>query len=141
MPMRFSWVACQPICRGWVSAVGIVTQIPPRISKSSPGRQTRRRNHLLDSSGGSVNDPSRSGGRRNLGALDHRRQQHPDPHRARRSCERRAEAYCESMCVFLLLSGKTRYVPEARMSGYIRFGWVTAPTTPRPPATPAQDLK
>jgi len=22
------------------------------------------------------------------------------------------EAYCESMCVFLLLSGKTRYVPE-----------------------------
>ena len=23
------------------------------------------------------------------------------------------EAYCESMCVFLLLSGKTRYVPEA----------------------------
>jgi len=22
-------------------------------------------------------------------------------------------AYCESMCVFLLLSGKTRYVPEA----------------------------
>src|SRR5262249_12520571 len=23
------------------------------------------------------------------------------------------DAYCESMCVFLLLSGKTRYVPEA----------------------------
>ena len=25
LPMRFSWVACQPNCRGWVSAVGIVT--------------------------------------------------------------------------------------------------------------------
>ncbi|WP_204312811.1 hypothetical protein, partial [Escherichia coli] len=23
------------------------------------------------------------------------------------------EAYCESMCVFLLLAGKTRYVPES----------------------------
>jgi hypothetical protein len=25
LPMRFTWVACQPNCRGWVSAVGIVT--------------------------------------------------------------------------------------------------------------------
>jgi len=23
LPMKFSWVACQPNCRGWVSAVGI----------------------------------------------------------------------------------------------------------------------
>ncbi len=22
LPMKFSWVACQPNCRGWVSAVG-----------------------------------------------------------------------------------------------------------------------
>ena len=25
LPMRFNWVDCQPNCRGWVSAVGIVT--------------------------------------------------------------------------------------------------------------------
>jgi len=25
LPMKFSWVACQPNCRGWISAVGVVT--------------------------------------------------------------------------------------------------------------------
>jgi hypothetical protein len=30
LPMKFSWVACQPNCRGWVSAVGIVTAETPR---------------------------------------------------------------------------------------------------------------
>jgi hypothetical protein len=30
LPMRFNWVACQPNCRGWVSAVGIVTSDSPR---------------------------------------------------------------------------------------------------------------
>src|ERR1700739_4979713 len=30
LPMKFSWVACQPNCRGWVSAVGIVTADSPR---------------------------------------------------------------------------------------------------------------
>ena len=29
MPMKFSWVACQPDCPGWVSAVGIVTAETP----------------------------------------------------------------------------------------------------------------
>ena len=29
LPMKFSWVACQPNCRGWVSAVGIVTADSP----------------------------------------------------------------------------------------------------------------
>ena len=30
LPMKFSWVACQPNCRGWVSAVGIVTADSPQ---------------------------------------------------------------------------------------------------------------
>jgi len=30
LPMRFTWVACQPNCRGWVSAVGIVTAETPK---------------------------------------------------------------------------------------------------------------
>ena len=48
------------------------------------------------------------------------------------------EAYCELMCVFLLLSGKTRYVPEV---AHVRdvHDILYAPscrTTPRPRATP-----
>jgi hypothetical protein len=69
---------------------------------------------VLDSSGGSVNDSIALGRRfRSLGALTtvgttvrtqtaQGERTHVNP-----------EAYCESMCVFLLLSGKTRYVPPA----------------------------
>lgn len=30
LPMKFTWVACQPNCRGWVSAVGMVTAETPK---------------------------------------------------------------------------------------------------------------
>jgi hypothetical protein len=115
LPMRFSWVSCQPNCRGWVSAVGIVTADSPReFDEFARGRQLRGATIVLDSSGGSVNDSITLGRRwRSLGAMTtvgasiqtHAAQDDPaivSP-----------EAYCESMCVFLLLSGKTRYVPEA----------------------------
>src|ERR1700704_891750 len=40
LPMRFSWVACQPNCRGWVTAVGIVTSDSPRdFDEFARGRQ------------------------------------------------------------------------------------------------------
>ena len=40
LPMKFSWVACQPNCRGWVSAVGIVTADSPRdFDEFARGRQ------------------------------------------------------------------------------------------------------
>ena len=69
---------------------------------------------VLDSSGGSVNDSIALGRRwRNLGALT----TVGISTQTRTAQGDRAsvapEAYCESMCVFLLLSGKTRYVPEA----------------------------
>jgi hypothetical protein len=115
MPMRFSWVACQPNCRGWVSAVGIVTaDSPTEFDQFARGRQLGGATIVLDSSGGSVNDSIALGRRwRNLGiqtTVGISVQTHTaqgdragvDP-----------EAYCESMCVFLLLSGTTRYVPEA----------------------------
>jgi hypothetical protein len=115
LPMRFSWVACQPNCRGWVSAVGIVTSDSPRdFDEFARGRQLGGATIVLDSSGGSVNDSIALGRRwRNLGALTMvgttviSRSAHGD----RASVA--PEAYCESMCVFLLLSGKSRYVPEA----------------------------
>lgn len=35
LPMKFSWVACKPNCRGWVSAVGVVTANTQEISMNS----------------------------------------------------------------------------------------------------------
>jgi hypothetical protein len=114
LPMQFSWVACQPHCGGWISAVGIVTADSPKdFDDFAQGRDLRGATIVLDSSGGSVNDSIVLGRRfRSLGlmttvgtsVLTHSAQGD------RGFIE--PEAYCESMCVFLLLSGKTRYVPE-----------------------------
>jgi hypothetical protein len=115
LPMHFSWVACEPNCHGWISAVGIITQDSPKeFDNFARGRDLTGATVVLDSSGGSVNDAIALGRRwRGLGLLttvgtsilNHsakgdRGTVNPD-------------AYCESMCVFLLLSGKTRYVPDS----------------------------
>ena len=115
LPMKFSWVTCQPDCGGWISAVGIVTSdTPTAFDEFVRSRELSGATLVLDSSGGSVNDSITLGRRfRELGlsttvgssVVTHAL--HGD--RARVS----PEAYCESMCVFLLLSGKTRYVPAA----------------------------
>jgi hypothetical protein len=115
LPMRFSWVACQPNCRGWVSAVGIVTSDSPRdFDEFARGRELGGATIVLDSSGGSVNDSIALGRRwRSLGALTTVGLS-IQTHTAKGDrVSVMPEAYCESMCVFLLLSGKTRYVPEA----------------------------
>ena len=113
--MKFNWVACEPNCRGWVSAVGIITADTPKdFEEFAQGRQLGGATVVLDSSGGSVNDAITLGRRfRKLGLLtavgisvQNRGGQGARPAVA-------PEAYCESMCVFLLLAGKTRYVPDA----------------------------
>ena len=115
LPMKFSWVACQPNCGGWVSAVGIVTADTPRdFDEFARGRQLAGATIVLDSSGGSVNHSIALGRRwRNLGvqttvgiSVQTAPAQSPAVSVA-------SEAYCESMCVFLLLSGRTRYVPKS----------------------------
>ncbi len=113
--MQFNWVACQPRCGGWISAVGIVTADSPKdFEDFAKGRDLRGATIVLDSSGGSVNDSITLGRRfRSLGlmttvgtsVLTHGAQGD------RGTIE--PDAYCESMCVFLLLSGKARYVPES----------------------------
>jgi hypothetical protein len=114
LPMRFKWVACQPNCKGWIAAVGIVTADSPReFDEFARGRQLGGATVVLDSSGGSVNDSIALGRRfRSLGALTtvgvSVLEQTPQGDRARVM----PGAYCESMCVFLLLSGNARYVPE-----------------------------
>jgi hypothetical protein len=113
LPMRFSWVACQPNCRGWVSAVGIVTADSPRdFDEFARGHQLGGATIVLDSSGGSVNDSIALGRRwRNLGALTTVGISVQSHSAQGDRASITPEAYCESMCVFLLLSGKTRYVP------------------------------
>jgi len=112
--MRFNWVECQPNCRGWVSAVGIVTADTPKdFDEFARGRQLDGVTIVLDSSGGSVNDAIALGRLwRGLGALT---TVGITMEKYTAQGDRTGvmpEAYCESMCVFLLLSGKTRYVPE-----------------------------
>lgn len=111
--MKFSWIACEPNCRGWVSAVGIITADTPKdFEEFSRGRQLGGATVVLDSSGGSVNDAITLGRRfRNLGLLTTVGMSLRGGQSARPAVA--PEAYCESMCVFLLLAGKKRYVPEA----------------------------
>src|ERR1700732_3631986 len=115
LPMRFTWMACQPDCRGWVSAIGIVTSDSPKeFDDFARGRELGGATVVLDSSGGSVNDSIALGRRfRNLGLAT----TVGTSIRTRTALGERVsiapEAYCESMCVFLLLSGKSRYVPAA----------------------------
>ena len=114
LPMKFSWVACQPDCRGWVSAVGVVTADSPKdFDDFARGRQLGGVTIVLDSSGGSVNDSIALGRRwRNLGALTTVGASVQSPTAQGDRAIVVPDAYCESMCVYLLLSGKARYVPE-----------------------------
>jgi hypothetical protein len=113
--MKFSWIDCQPNCRGWVSAVGIITADSPReFDEFARGRQLGGATIVLDSSGGSVNDSIALGRRfRSLGALTTVGTSIVKQTAQGNHASVVPEAYCESMCVFLLLSGKTRYVPDA----------------------------
>jgi hypothetical protein len=113
--MHFNWVGCQPNCRGWVSAVGIVTAESPReFDEFAHGRELNGATIVLDSSGGSVNDSIALGRRfRSLGALTTVGTSVVTKTAQGGRASVVPEAYCESMCVFLLLSGKTRYVPDA----------------------------
>jgi hypothetical protein len=114
LPMKFSWVACQPNCRGWISAIGVVTaDSPTDFDEFARGRQLGGATIVLDSSGGSVNDAIALGRRwRSLGALTTVGTSVQTNTAQGAPASIAPGAYCESMCVFLLLSGKTRYVPE-----------------------------
>ena len=63
LPMKFTWVDCQPNCRGWVSAAGIVTaDTPGDFDEFARGRQLGGATIVLDSGGGSVTPRSRLDG-------------------------------------------------------------------------------
>ncbi|WP_031336015.1 hypothetical protein [Rhodopseudomonas sp. B29] len=112
-PMTFSWVACEPGCGGWISAVGIVTgDTPKAFDDFAAGRKLEHAAVVLDSSGGSVNDAIALGRRwRNLGLTTTVGTTLTDKSSPTRTTIL-PSAYCESMCVFLLLAGNSRHVPE-----------------------------
>ena len=114
LPMTFKWhdaqTPCERDCAGWIGAVGVITsETPSKFEEFVKDRKLKGAMVVLDSSGGSVLDAITLGRRwRGLGlrttvglviASDERRDILP-------------EAYCESMCAFLLLAGNTRTVPD-----------------------------
>lgn len=118
LPMTFTWYAarhdaCEPDCRDWISAVGVVTSdTPKQFTAFAKDRKVKGATMVLDSSGGSVLDAISLGRRwRELGI--HTTVGAVVEHAGKNGPEREVlpDAYCESMCVFLLLSGEMRYVP------------------------------
>ena len=113
LPMDFTWHDSQPSCKqdctGWISAVGVITSdTPSRFEEFAEKRALKGAKVVLDSSGGSVLDAISLGRRwRGLGL----RTTVGIVINREASRDILAEAYCESMCVFLLLSGDSRHVP------------------------------
>ncbi len=108
--MHFTWYLCEPNCGRWIGAVGSVTEDTLKSFNEFAGsRDLGGVTIVLDSSGGSVNDAIALGTKwRQIGlrttvgsvtAMGGRLDVAP-------------QAWCESMCVFLLLSGNVRYVPQ-----------------------------
>jgi hypothetical protein len=121
LPMKFSWISdnhswtCEPQCKGWVAATGIVTSDTYRqFEEFSKTYDLRGATVVLDSGGGSVLDAIKLGRRwrelrmsTTVGAVVETALDITNPLRT----SVRRDAYCESMCVFLLLAGVNRHVP------------------------------
>lgn len=128
LPMHFSWHGpdaakdrrlsadqgvCATSCRGLVAAVGVITgDTPDEFATFASEHNLAGATIVLDSSGGSVLDAIKLGRRwRDLGVTT----TVGTVTEVRRDEGLRAEiypdAYCKSMCVFLLLSGAIRSVP------------------------------
>jgi len=125
LPMHFVWhdpapLTCDAKCRGWVSAVGVIDADSLRLFNDlASGHDMRGVTVVLDSGGGSVLDAIALGQRwraLNISTAVGTVVDMPAANGKGARTEIMPNAYCESMCVFLLLSGVNRYVPpEARV--------------------------
>jgi hypothetical protein len=125
LPMQFEvWAegpaqACGNNCRSWVSAVGAITSDTPRDFEAlAKQHKLDGLTIALDSDGGSVLGALALGRAiRRLGMTTTVGKTVPvssDP--ARKRARLTPQAYCESMCAFVLLAGIERRVPaEARV--------------------------
>ena len=142
LPMRFTWVACEPNCRGWIGAVGVVTGDTVKdFDEFARGRELAGATAVLDSSGGSVNDAIKMGRRwRKMGLLTTvgTTIELQTPGGLKPAVA--PQAWCESMCVFLLLAGKTRYVPDQAHVRVHQIWMGDRADDPRAASYTAQDL-
>lgn len=118
LPMNFKWheaqAMCAQDCAGWIGAVGVITaETPAKFEEFSTGRNLKGATVVLDSSGGSVLDAIALGRRwRGLGLRTTVGIVIEKEVTGSLTRTVMPDAYCESMCVFLLLSGNTRTVPD-----------------------------
>ena len=125
LPMQFELrqegpsEACKPNCRTWVSSTGAITADTPRDFEAfAKTRNIRGAMLVLDSDGGSVLGALALGRAvRKLGmtTMVGKTVELPQVNNERRA-QLAPNAYCESMCAFVLLGGVERHVPaEARV--------------------------
>jgi hypothetical protein len=111
--------ACKPNCRTWVSATGAITAETPRDFEAfAKTRNIRGATLVLDSDGGSVLGALALGRTvRKLGMMTAvGKTIELPPVNGERRAQLAPNAYCESMCAFVLLAGVERHVPaEARV--------------------------
>jgi hypothetical protein len=125
LPMHFVWhdaaaVNCDANCRGWVSAVGVIDSDSLQLFNDlAVSHNMQGVTVVLDSGGGSVLDAIALGQRwraLNMSTAVGSVVNIPAAAGKAARTEIMPTAYCESMCVFLLLAGVHRYVPqEARV--------------------------
>jgi hypothetical protein len=126
LPMQFELrvegpsESCRPNCRTWVSATGAITADTPRdFDAFAKNRNIRGATLVLDSDGGSVLGALALGRAvRRLGMITTvgRTVDLPVAANGERRAQIKPQAYCESMCAFVLLAGVERRVPaEARV--------------------------
>ena len=112
--------SCRPKCRTWVSAIGAITTDTPReFEKFARNRNLRGTPIVLDSDGGSVLGALALGRlvrKSGMSTTVGRTVELPPAANGERRARLAPQAYCESMCAFVLLAGIERTVPvEARV--------------------------
>jgi hypothetical protein len=126
LPMQFELrlegprEVCQPNCRTWVSATGAITADTPRDFEAfAKGRNIRGATLVLDSDGGSVLGAlalGRAVRRLGMTTTVGKTINLPSTADGEKRAQIKPQAYCESMCAFVLLAGVERRVPaEARV--------------------------
>ncbi|WP_315831785.1 hypothetical protein [Bradyrhizobium prioriisuperbiae] len=114
LPMRFAWHERAGFGGQLVAAVGTITSDTPKeFADFADGRDLKGVAMVLDSSGGSVLDAIKLGRQwRDLGVTTTVGIVTETQTADGTTSSIFSGAYCESMCVFLLLSGQTRTVPD-----------------------------
>jgi hypothetical protein len=126
LPMQFELrmegpsESCRPNCRSWVSATGAITADTPRDFEAfAKNRNIRGATLVLDSDGGSVLGAlalGRAVRRLGMTTTVGKTVDLPVAANGERRAQIKPQAYCESMCAFVLLAGVERRVPvEARV--------------------------